>query len=153
MRQATSAPALSTYQDTNHVRSRAHQHLSSTLHHAIISNCSSGRCMKCASSSWCARRNTFDLCAVCGDFIPRPAGWKLESETEEQLAAEEGEMSATLGEEPRLARSRAEQGGTLFFVCLCMHGGGNLFCCVGTIRSLFPYYLSTTVPPLLTHMS
>ncbi|CAM9962736.1 unnamed protein product, partial [Pylaiella littoralis] len=38
-----------------------------------------------------------DLCAVCGDFIPRPEGWSEAGETEEQLSAEEGEMSAILG--------------------------------------------------------
>ncbi|CAN0177032.1 unnamed protein product, partial [Hapterophycus canaliculatus] len=45
----------------------------------------------------------FDLCAVCGDFVPRPEGWSAEAQTEEQLSAEEGEMSATLG------KSRASQ--------------------------------------------
>jgi len=45
-----------------------------------------------------ARRDkAFDLCVVCGDFIPRPEGWSADSETAEQLSAEEGEMSATLG--------------------------------------------------------
>ncbi|CBN80166.1 expressed unknown protein [Ectocarpus siliculosus] len=39
----------------------------------------------------------FDLCAVCGDFVPRPEGWSPNGETEEQLSAEEGEMSSTLG--------------------------------------------------------
>ena len=37
------------------------------------------------------------MCAVCGDFIPRTLGWAVDQETEEQLSAEEGEISATLG--------------------------------------------------------
>eukprot|EP00752_Nemacystus_decipiens_P017908 g16053.t1 len=41
---------------------------------------------------------TFDLCAVCGDFVPRPEGWSTAGETEEELSAEEGEMSATLAQ-------------------------------------------------------
>lgn len=44
------------------------------------------------------REKAFDLCAVCGDFVPRPEGWSTAGETEEKLSAEEGEMSATLGE-------------------------------------------------------
>eukprot|EP00903_Cladosiphon_okamuranus_P011198 g10566.t2 len=40
----------------------------------------------------------FDLCAVCGDFVPRTEGWSILSETEEELSAEEGEMSATLAQ-------------------------------------------------------
>lgn len=49
------------------------------------------RCFSLASGK------AFDLCAVCGDFVPRPEGWSPDGETEEQLSAEEGEMSSTLG--------------------------------------------------------
>lgn len=45
----------------------------------------------------------FDLCAVCGDFIPRSDDWAPESEPPEKFSAEEGEMSAILGEQTRFS--------------------------------------------------
>lgn len=70
-----------------------------------------GLCILLWGFGVCATRSkAFDLCAVCGDFVPRPEEWSTAGETEEEeLSAEEGEMSATLGEAalrlPMLTRS------------------------------------------------
>ncbi|CAM9920166.1 unnamed protein product, partial [Choristocarpus tenellus] len=53
---------------------------------------SAGRLTAWALRGW----KVFDMCVVCGDFIPRDVGWT--SSTEEELIAEEGQISATLAQ-------------------------------------------------------
>lgn len=64
------------------------------------------------------REKAFDLCAVCGDFVPRPEGWSADAQTEEQLSAEEGEMSATLGKSQVCLRQYVEGRSTLIALCI-----------------------------------